>query len=113
MPNKRKRTPGGPALDARQTAGDCELCGRAGVATTEHHLTPRECGGSLLPTAALCIPCHKQIHALFTNEQLASGLNTLEALRADPDMAGFLTWIRKQPPSALPRIRKSNRLRDR
>ncbi|MCD1260772.1 HNH endonuclease [Paenibacillus athensensis] len=113
MPQKRKRPLAGPPLEARPVIGNCELCGRAGVATTEHHLTPREYGGALLPTAALCVPCHKQIHALFTNDQLADGLHTLEALRANPDIASFLKWIRKQPPGALPRIRKSNRLKGR
>ncbi|WP_458122858.1 HNH endonuclease [Paenibacillus sp. Z3-2] len=42
----------------------CELCGRKPVNTTIHHLTPKEMGGTFLPTASLCIPCHKQIHSL-------------------------------------------------
>lgn len=52
---------------AKQTIGLCELCGRQEVVLTEHHLTPREEGGAFLPTAFLCIPCHKQVHALYTN----------------------------------------------
>ncbi|UJF33150.1 hypothetical protein [Paenibacillus hexagrammi] len=89
----------------------CKLCGRSGVVTTEHHLTPRERGGSHLPTADLCIPCHKHIHALFTNEQLEQELHTIEALRGNEEMGRFLKWIRKQPPTLLPRIRKSRQLR--
>ncbi|GKS14825.1 hypothetical protein YDYSY3_58250 [Paenibacillus chitinolyticus] len=54
---------------------------------------------------------HKQIHALFTNEQLERGLHTLDALRGDERMRAFLKWIRKQPSASLPRIRKSRELR--
>ncbi|MCZ8523553.1 MULTISPECIES: HNH endonuclease [Paenibacillus] len=97
----------------RKESGRCELCLRDEVQTTEHHLTPKEKGGTFLGTANLCIPCHKQIHALFTNAELAAGLHTLEALRANEAIAGFLRWIRKQPPSVLPRINKSQHVRGR
>ncbi len=90
-----------------ETTGSCELCGRSGVVTTVHHLTPKEEGGSFLPTANLCIPCHKQLHATFTNEQLAVSFNTISALQADPAVMKFVKWIRKQPESAVPRVKKS------
>ncbi len=51
--------------------GICELCGRNHVETTVHHLLPKEMGGNYGPTADLCIPCHKQIHALYTNDEIA------------------------------------------
>ncbi|WP_372009326.1 HNH endonuclease [Paenibacillus chitinolyticus] len=95
----------------KRAQGTCELCGRHEVNRTEHHLIPKEKGGTFLSTALLCIPCHKQIHALFTNEQLERGLHTLDALRGDERMRAFLKWIRKQPSAALPRIRKSRELR--
>jgi 5-methylcytosine-specific restriction enzyme A len=78
------------------------------VEVTVHHLTPKEMGGTHIPTANLCIPCHKQIHALFTNEELAAGLNSIELLRSHPDLQKFLQWIKKQPSTRLPRISKSN-----
>lgn len=88
--------------------GKCELCGRGDVEVTVHHLTPKEMGGTFLPTAELCIPCHKQIHALFTNEELAAGLNSIELLRANSNIHKFLKWIKKQPSTRLPKISKSN-----
>ncbi|WP_442955834.1 HNH endonuclease [Paenibacillus sp. y28] len=91
--------------------GICELCGRDSVTTTEHHLVPREKGGAQAPTARLCVACHKQIHALFTNDQLVAGLYTLELLKANPAVARYLKWIRKQPPSVVPRLRKSREVR--
>lgn len=87
----------------------CELCGREGVKTTLHHLTPKEEGGTFLPTAYLCIPCHKQIHALFTNKEIVVlSLTTIEALREQEEMKKFIKWIQKQPSSKVPYIKKSN-----
>ncbi|WP_456275922.1 HNH endonuclease [Bacillus sp. AK128] len=86
----------------------CELCGRSDVETTVHHLLPKEKGGTFGPTALLCIPCHKQIHALYTNEEIAVRLTTIEELRQDEKLASFVKWIRKQPPGKVMRIRKSN-----
>lgn len=89
----------------------CELCGRRDVETTTHHLTPKEVGGTFLPTAELCIPCHKQIHSLYTNEELGIRLNSIETLRHDPKISAFIKWIRKQPSSKLVRTRKSRERR--
>jgi len=99
--------------EAAGTEGVCELCGREGVATTVHHLVPKQKGGTFLPTANLCIPCHKKIHATFTNAELASRLSTVEALRQDESLSGYLRWIRKQPPTVLPKTKTSRALRNR
>jgi 5-methylcytosine-specific restriction enzyme A len=93
---------------ARQHIGRCELCGRDEVTLTEHHLIPKEMGGTFLDTAMICIPCHKQIHALYTNEELAARLGTIEALRSDEKLSKYIKWIRKQPAGRLVRTRKSN-----
>jgi 5-methylcytosine-specific restriction enzyme A len=92
----------------KKQIGICELCSREEVEVTVHHLTPKEMGGTFMPTADLCIPCHKQIHALFTNEELAMNLNTVEMLKQHSDIHKFLKWIKKQPSTRLPRISKSN-----
>ena len=92
----------------KKQIGMCELCSREEVEVTVHHLTPKEMGGTFMPTADLCIPCHKQIHALFTNEELAMNLSTVEMLKQHPDIHKFLKWIKKQPSTRLPRISKSN-----
>jgi 5-methylcytosine-specific restriction enzyme A len=86
----------------------CELCGRSPVETTVHHLIPREEGGSYGPTADLCRTCHKQIHALYTNKELAVRLDTIERLRQDEKISKYIKWIRKQPAETLLRVRKSN-----
>lgn len=93
--------------------GTCELCGRENVQTTVHHLTPKEMGGTFEPTANLCLPCHKQIHAIYTNEELAARLNSIPLLRQDEKIGAFVKWIRKQPSSKLIRTRKSRERRRR
>jgi 5-methylcytosine-specific restriction enzyme A len=86
----------------------CELCERENVETTVHHLIPREEGGNYGPTADLCVACHKQIHALFTNKELASYLHTIKDLKSNDKMRKFLKWIKKQPATASVKIKKSN-----
>jgi 5-methylcytosine-specific restriction enzyme A len=89
----------------------CELCGRSDVETTVHHLLPKEMGGTFGETAHLCIPCHKQIHALYTNEEIAARLTTIQQLRDDEKLSSFIIWIRKQPPTKIMKIKKSNERR--
>ncbi|WP_342565911.1 HNH endonuclease signature motif containing protein [Paenibacillus sp. FSL R7-0345] len=95
-----------------QPSGTCELCGRSPLATTVHHLVPREKGGALQPTALLCKACHRQIHAIYTNDDLVTlGLTTITALQRDPQIAAYLKWIAKQAPGSEPRLRKSQHVR--
>jgi len=89
----------------------CELCGREEVETTVHHLLPKEMGGTFGETADLCIPCHKQIHALYTNQEIAVRLPTLRELRQDEKLARFIKWIRKQPATKIMKIKKSKERR--
>ena len=58
----------------------------------EHHLRPERRKES--PTVMLCRPCHDQIHATFTNEELREEFDTVEALRAADRLAEYLPWIR-------------------
>jgi len=89
----------------------CDLCDREGVKLTEHHLVPREMGGRKSQTALLCTTCHKQIHALYTNKELAFILNTLEKLKDDEKIAKYLSWVKKQPATTEFIIKKSKHVR--
>ncbi|MGA9289945.1 MAG: HNH endonuclease [Anaerobacillus sp.] len=85
----------------------CELCGRSDVKCTVHHLTPKEQGGTFEPTAVLCVACHKQIHAIYSNHELASRLDSIQKLKEDDKIRRFLKWIRKQPGTKIVTTRKS------
>ncbi|MGB3691669.1 MAG: HNH endonuclease [Spirulinaceae cyanobacterium] len=79
----------------------CQLCLRECYKLTTHHLIPRQYTRrkKLSPgvTVEICPACHRQIHVLFTHQQLALELNSLETLSEHPDMIKFLNWLRKQP----------------
>lgn len=89
----------------------CELCQREDLETTVHHLTPREMGGAMLERADLCHACHKQIHAIYSNQELAVRLNSILLLRDDPEIMKYLKWVKKQPATKLSRVRKSNSIK--
>lgn len=75
----------------------CALCERPLGAKVEwHHLVPKSEGGRV--TAPVHPICHRTIHALATNRELATELADPEALRTRPDVARFLRWIADKPP---------------
>ncbi|WP_066426851.1 HNH endonuclease [Anabaena sp. 4-3] len=80
----------------------CELCERKMADLTVHHLVPRQNTKRKKqdpgPTVDICSACHRQIHALFDNKQLAKEFNTLDKLKQQPQMQKFLAWVRKQDP---------------
>lgn len=86
----------------------CELCEREGVILTKHHLLPREEGGKEEHIAMICPDCHKHIHALYTNKELALRLDTLYKLKEDPQISKYLKFIKKQPPTKLVKVKKSS-----
>ena len=94
--------------DPRPQAIDvCDLCGRAVPVAliSRHHLQK---GGTHHEKVPLCKPCHKQVHATFSNAQLARELADVSRLRAAPQLQPFLKWIRKQRPDRNFRTAMSN-----
>lgn len=89
----------------------CELCDRAVGMLTEHHLVPRQTTKRRKQdpgeTIDICSACHRQIHHLFSNRELADRLNSLPALKEHPEMGKFLAWVRKQDPNK--RVKVSSR----
>lgn len=79
----------------------CSLCGRPFERRqlTKHHCLPRQKGGGTEDVKLLCPQCHSMVHCTFTNATLATVYPTIEQLRQAPELAAFLRWVRKQPPS--------------
>lgn len=92
-------------------AGDpvCPLCDRPIPPDQQdaHHLVPRSQGGT--QTALLHRICHRQVHALFSEKELAREYASAEALLAHPEMARFVGWVRTKPPGFVERVRRSGR----
>ena len=89
----------------------CPICDRVIPDSQKdaHHLIPKSKGGKA--TEYLHRICHKQIHALFTETELATQLNTAAILRAHPEMQKFISWVNTKPVSFYEKTRKSARLK--
>lgn len=98
----------GAVLPSRSDAATCELCHREVDRYTVHHLVPRAKGGRFGPKANLCPTCHRQLHAMFSEATLAQELYSIELLRANPRVAAYLRWVRKQKGRASLRVRRAN-----
>lgn len=87
----------------------CPLCGRAipaDVPQSLHHLVPKLKGGTKGPVVLLHHICHKEIHARFTEAELAQRFNSVEAILSEGRMADFLAWVAKRPPGFISRVPK-------
>ena len=67
------------------------LCERTGVPLERHHLVPENRARS--PVAPVCPPCHDQLHATFTDEELRESYDSVEALRESDRMAAFVSFV--------------------
>ena len=110
-----------PAFTVRPS-GHCEnLAQRAPSQTCDRpippsqrdarHLVPKSRGG--VQKTWLHRICHRQIHALLTETELAREYHHVQALREHPELAKFLDWVRRKPDDFFERTRKSQRLRSR
>ena len=91
----------------------CPLCGRPIPDSQKdaHHLVPKSNGGQA--TESLHRICHRQIHALLNETELARQYNTVDSLLAHPEVNRFVRWVQNKPPDFYERSRKSQRLRAR
>jgi 5-methylcytosine-specific restriction enzyme A len=85
----------------------CPLCERPippRARSSLHHLTPKLKGGTHQGTVRLHQICHSAIHARYSEAEIAKRLADVEALRADPEIARFLAWVRGSglPPRRAP-----------
>ncbi len=109
-----------PSLSPPPEPDACELCGRA-EALTKHHLIPRALHNKpryrkrysreerLTAIVWLCRPCHKHIHRLYGERELADRLNTLTALQCDEAIRTFVAWLATKPVGFKPKARRRKR----
>ena len=98
-----------PAWQSAMPAERCPLCARAIPATQRdaHHLVPKMKGGRV--TVALHRICHRQVHALFSETELAREFCTAEKLLANPEIQKFVQWVRTKPDDFFERTRRAGR----
>jgi hypothetical protein len=98
----------GEFFPAKAEVPICPLCLRPMAdpnLLSDHHLVPRSRGGR--STETICVDCHKQIHAMYSNKMLEDDLNSVEALLADPMFAKFAAWIGKRPFGSVAKARRA------
>lgn len=88
----------------------CDLCKRKVPKLTKHHLIPMKKEKSK-EVISLCVPCHKQLHALYSNYELSYRLNSLSRINAEEKIKRYLKFIRTKPGDAIISIKKSKALR--
>lgn len=119
---RRARLRAEQTLAAAEAGGEaasdpiCPLCDRPippGVRSNLHHLTPVLRGGAQGPTVRLHLICHKEIHSVLTETDLARRYNSIEALRRHPAIARFVQWVSTKPPSLNKRTVGNHRKRRR
>ena len=84
----------------------CKLCDRDMERLTAHHLVPKMKGGKHGPQARMYPTCHRQVHALFSEGTLARKLNSINSLKTDPQVASYLSWVRKRADNSHFKVRK-------
>jgi hypothetical protein len=89
----------------------CPLCDRLipKADLQAHHWIPKSKGGR--ETAHLHAICHRQVHALFTENELAREFHSPQRLLSDERFAKFIDWVKRKPIDFKQSTRKSNRLK--
>lgn len=76
----------------------CPLCQRPlvpGPSVEHHHIVPKSKGGR--ETVALHAVCHKMLHKVFTETELAHQTPDFSQALAHPEIAKFVSWVQKKP----------------
>ena len=100
----------------RASSQYCELCGRSELELTQHHLIPRTRHKNkrikrefsreeiLTRKLSVCRPCHKQVHTVLSEKELALHYNTRNKLLHHPQIKKFVSWIADKPGGTKPKI---------
>lgn len=72
-----------------------------------HHLVPKLKGGR--ETAPMHRICHRQVHALFSEVELARHYATPDALLGHPEVQAFVAWVSTKPDDFHESVRKHRR----
>jgi hypothetical protein len=67
-----------------------------GSSVDRHHWVPRSHGGR--EQAPMHQVCHRKVHAVLSEAELARAYDSAEALRGHPEIARFVAWVRRKPP---------------
>ena len=66
-----------------------------GPSVDRHHWIPKAQGGR--DQTPMHRVCHKKIHAVFSEKELARDFSSPDALRSHPEIAKFIAWVQRKP----------------
>lgn len=108
MSRRRHKYENWPTQTVSEEENICALCGRPlGKTTQKHHLVPKSQGGT--ETIPLHAICHRKIHALFNEKELARDFCTIEALLANEEIQKFVKWVVGKHPDFYRRTLRKKR----
>lgn len=104
IPNYVSSVAAPPPIWISTRASACELCQRDWIPLTYHHLIPRSTHDRALKrawheewelnkVAWLCSACHRCVHRVTTNEDLAQNFHTIDLLLTREDIQSFIKWV--------------------
>ncbi|MBP5981667.1 MAG: hypothetical protein KA748_15855 [Halomonas sp.] len=98
----------------------CELCQRQAL-LTKHHLIPRALHNKpryrkrysreerLTAILWLCHACHRHIHRLYSERELADQFASRKALLASEEVRTFVEWLARKPAGFKPKSQRKKR----
>jgi len=90
--------------------GICPICDREmwdDDSSDRHHFYPKCKGGK--ETEYVHRICHRKIHSLFTENELAKKYNRAELVRNHPEIIKFVKWVSKKEPNFYDKTKTHNR----
>lgn len=96
-------------MSANEELPRCAICQHTyqRAQLTKHHLVPRSRKGKA--TVLVCSACHRQVHAVFTEKELARSCDTLDKLLAATELQPWIAWVRERKPRGRLSVRTSRR----
>lgn len=100
-----------PGWHAENNPERCPLCARLIPRSQrdEHHLVPKMKGGKI--TVAMHRICHRQVHALFSETELARQFSSAQMLLTHAEVQKFVAWVQTKPDDFFERTRRAGRRR--
>ena len=92
--------------------GSCPICDRdmlKGPSIDRHHFYPKCKGGR--ETEWVHKVCHRKIHSIWTENELAKEYNNAEIVRQHPEIIKFVKWVSNKEPDFYDRNVTHNRKR--
>lgn len=77
----------------------CPVCQRemiSGKSIDDHHLVPKTFKGK--ETVTVHKICHRKLHSVFTEREMAKYYNTIERLLEHEEIQKFVKWVSKKDP---------------